>query len=273
MATKTVAFVYLIYKLITFVNSEESLNSILFNNSQYEFIDLTHSFDNNTVYWPDMQNFIFTKKFEQLSAAEKSWYAANDFAAGEHGGTHIDAPYHFYQSGIYVGEIPLEKLIIPLIIVDISSLVSDDPNFVLHKHHLDYILNNNLGKPCLLIFKFGWSKYFHDREKYLGITTGTDTLNFPGLSAEVAEWITTSYKNVVGIGVDVASVDPGSSTDFPVHKIVSKAGLYGIENVNLHRTVPDTGCTALVLPMKIAFGTGAPLRLVAICPKRNPLRF
>lgn len=61
---------------------------------------------------------------------------------------------------------------------------------------------------------------------------------FTGLSAEVAEWITTSYKNVVGIGVDVASVDPGSSTEFKVHKIMSKAGLYGMENVNLHRAIP-----------------------------------
>lgn len=59
-----------------------------------------------------------------------------------------------------------------------------------------------------------------------------------GLSAEVAEWITSSYKNVVGVGVDTSSVDPGSSTNFPVHIILSKAGLYNLENVKLDRHVP-----------------------------------
>ncbi|KOB51982.1 putative metal-dependent hydrolase, partial [Operophtera brumata] len=154
----------------------------------------------------------------------------------------------------------------------VSSKVNDDPNFVLYKHDLDYILNDNLGKPCVLIFKFGWSKYYN-HTKYLGINEQDKTLNFPGLPVEVAEWITTSYKNVVGVGVDVASMDPGSSTDYLVHKRLAKAGLYNMENVNLSRHVPDHGCTALVMPMKISQGTGAPLRLVAICPTLNPKAF
>lgn len=54
----------------------------------------------------------------------------------------------------------------------------------------------------------------------------------------MAEWITSSYKNVVGIGVDVASVDPGSSKRFDVHKINAKSGLYNIENVKLEKPVP-----------------------------------
>ncbi|XP_053605217.1 isatin hydrolase-like isoform X2 [Plodia interpunctella] len=201
------------------------------------------------------------------------WYAANDFAAGEHGGTHIDAPYHFHKEGLHVGEIPLEKLIVTLIIVDVSSIANNDPNFVLHKHHLDNVLYFDLNKPSVVIFKFGWSKYFNDRKKYLGLNEYDNTLNFPGLSEGVAEWITTTYKTVVGIGVDVASVDTGSSKTFPVHKATSKAGLYNLENVNLNQQIPDTGCTALVMPMKIALGTGAPLRLVAICPKQTPNKF
>ncbi|KAM3967122.1 kynurenine formamidase [Aphomia sociella] len=250
---------------------QNSLNDILFN-GVYEFIDLTHPFDNQTVYWPDSQEFRFTKKIEEHDATTGSWYAANDFTAGEHGGTHIDAPYHFAKSGLHVGELPLTSLITPLIIVDVSKIVNDDPNFVLYKQHLDYILYYE-NKPCLMIFKFGWSKYFNDTKKYLGQNENDNSLNFPSLSAEVAEWIVSAYKNVVGIGVDVASVDPGSSTTFPVHKITTKKGLYSIENVNLNQHVPETGCTALALPMKIAFGSGAPLRLVAICPKQTPTKF
>ncbi|XP_049870815.1 isatin hydrolase-like [Pectinophora gossypiella] len=251
--------------------SADNLNNVLFN-GDYEFIDLTHPFDNNTVYWLNTQSFVFTKKTEG-NIINGNWYASNEFAAGEHGGTHLDAPYHFFESGAHVGELPLEKLIVPLIIVDISGKVNGDPNFVLYKHHLDYILNDNLGKPCVLIFKFGWSQYFGDRKKYLGLDEQKQTLNFPGLSGEMAEWITSSHKNVVGIGVDTASVDSGSSQDYPVHQINAKHGLYHMENVNLSKPVPEYGCTALVMPMKIAEGTGAPLRLVAICPKKQPDKF
>lgn len=69
-----------------------------------------------------------------------------------------------------------------VIIADISSKVNDDPNFVLHKHHLDYIVNDNLGKPCVLIFKFGWSKYFNQTDKYLGRKDQQKNMNFPGKS-------------------------------------------------------------------------------------------
>ncbi|CAG4970864.1 unnamed protein product, partial [Parnassius apollo] len=223
-----------LFCFITLTFANNSLNDVLFN-GDYEFIDLTYPFDNKTIYWPDSKEFEFTKKIENFQQ-DGSWYAANEFAAGEHGGTHIDAPFHFSASGQYVGQIPLDKLIVPLIIADISSKVNDDPNFVLYKHHLDYILNDNLGKPCLIVFKFGWSKFAMDKKKYLGLRSSG--LNFPGISAEVAEWITTSYKNIVGIGVDVASADPGSNTNFPVHKIITRAGLYIIENVYFEKQIP-----------------------------------
>ncbi|CAH0751999.1 unnamed protein product [Diatraea saccharalis] len=267
MSVKAVVLLLLACFIVSIYTRGNELNNLLFN-GDYEFIDLTHPFDNNTVYWPNSQQFIFIKKTEDLGN-DDSWYAANDFAAGEHGGTHIDAPYHFYKDGLHVEELPLDKLIVPLIVADVSSKVNGDPNFVLHKGDLDFMINDNMGKPCVIIFKFGWSKYFNDRKKYLGHVDNSDKLNFPGLSGEVAEWITSAYKNIVGIGVDVASIDPGSSKDFPVHKTTSRNGLYVIENVNFSRDIPDNGCTALVLPMKIKSGTGAPLRLVAICPKQR----
>ncbi|XP_063633135.1 isatin hydrolase-like [Cydia splendana] len=246
------------------------LNDII-SNGDLVFNDLSHTFDEKTIYWPYVKPFAFTKKTADIR--EDGWYASNEFEAGEHGGTHMDAPYHFYKEGKFVGEIPMEKLILPLIIVDISSRVNNDPNFVLNKHHLDYLLNDNNGKPCMIIFRFGWSKFYGDKHKYLGMNETAGTLNFPGLSQEVAEWITTSYKNVVGIGVDTPSLDPGSSTTFPVHRITMTAGLYGMENVKLDTPVPEYGCTGVAMPMKIAKGTGGPLRLAAICPKTVPTTF
>ncbi|CAK1544013.1 unnamed protein product [Leptosia nina] len=180
-----------------------NLNGLLLP-GEYEYIDLTNPFDENTIYWPGIQKFEFTKK---VTIQSGNLYAANEFATAEHGGTHLDAPAHFDINGKFVADIPISKLIVPR------------------------------------------------------------------LSGEVMEWITTSYKNVVGVGVDTSSIDPGSSTEFPAHRIGSAAGLYNIESINLSRPIQEYGCTALVMPMKISQGTGAPVRIVAICPKKPPTEF
>ncbi|RZC41747.1 uncharacterized protein BDFB_011704 [Asbolus verrucosus] len=75
------------------------------------------------------------------------WYAMNEFCAGEHGGTHFDAPYHFNKE---------------------------------------------------------------------------------------ANWIVGSGK-IVGVGVDTPSVDAGSNGDLMAHRILSKAQIYGMENVKIQR--------------------------------------
>ncbi|XP_026731541.1 uncharacterized protein LOC113496503 [Trichoplusia ni] len=266
MASVTLVFFALSCSLASLQAESDGLNSVLFSGN-YEFIDMTHPFDNRTVYWPGTEPFKFTKQKEEFDK-DNSWYAAYEFSAGEHGGTHLDAPYHFSNTGKRVGDFPIDKLILPLLVVDISEKVNGNSDFVLTKNDLDLNwLNSNTGKPCLLVFNFGWSKYFNDRQKYLGYDEVTKTMRFPGLSTEVAELITSTYKNIVGIGTDVSSVDPGATPDFAVHKQFSKAGLYNIENVNFEKKVPATKCTALALPMKIGMGTGAPLRLVAICPQ------
>lgn len=74
-------------------------------------IDLTWNFENDTLYWRGVQPFIFTKEFTKH---QDGWfYSVNEFCAGEHGGTHLDAPYHFAENGVKVGQIPFETLIVP----------------------------------------------------------------------------------------------------------------------------------------------------------------
>ncbi|CAG9121057.1 unnamed protein product [Plutella xylostella] len=270
MALSLVAFI-LVAQVILVTADQNRLNKFIFN-GDFEIIDLTYPVNENSVYWVNAKKFEFTNKLG-LKGKVGSWYATNDYASGEHVGTHLDAPFHFAEHGIKVGDIPVDKLIVPLIIIDMRSKVNDDPNFVLEKHHLDHMLNDNFGKPCAVLVRFGWGKFYHDREQYLGLKSD-GSLNFPGISAEVAKWIVESYKNVVAVGVDVASLDPGSSKDYMVHQILLGAGLYQMENVNFgNHTLPDSGCLGIALPMKIAAGTGAPLRLVAMCPKQVPTSF
>jgi len=87
--------------------------------------------------------------------------------------------------------------------------------------------------------------------------------SFPGLSKDAAQWIVDS-KKIFGIGVDGPSVDPGSTTTFDAHKILSKANLYNLENVALNgTTLPPKGFKLIIQPIKIIGGTGGPCRILA----------
>ncbi|GLV44973.1 Cyclin A [Carabus blaptoides fortunei] len=228
-------------------------------------VDLTWNFDNNTIYWVGVQPFTFTKVLAEFTKGN-FWLAMNEFCAGEHGGTHIDAPYHFNKEGLKVGDIPLERLIAHGVVIDISKEVEiTGPSAKLEASHLIKWVEQNgeFESNTVILVKFGWSQYFHNKTEFLGtIQESSNSLHFPGLSEEAAQWIADT-KKVVGVGVDTASIDPGSVTAGLAHRVLNGQNIYLLENVKLLEDLPARDFTLLVMPMKIREGTGAPLRLVA----------
>src|SRR5436853_6607413 len=74
-----------------------------------QWVDLTYDFDSTTIYWPTAQPFHLTVVSAQRMPG--GWYyAANNFGAAEHGGTHLDAPVHFGQGKHSTDQIPLAQL-------------------------------------------------------------------------------------------------------------------------------------------------------------------
>ena len=83
-------------------------------------VDLTHAFDSDTVYWPTEEGFVL----ERGSAGTTDsgyWYEAHRFRSAEHGGTHIDAPIHFFEGRWTVDEIPIERLIGEAVVDDVAA--------------------------------------------------------------------------------------------------------------------------------------------------------
>src|SRR5262245_50766804 len=69
-------------------------------------VDLSHVYDQSTVFWPTAEVFHLDKVADGVTAGGY-YYAANNFATSEHGGTHIDAPIHFAEAHETVDRIPL----------------------------------------------------------------------------------------------------------------------------------------------------------------------
>ena len=81
-------------------------------------IDLTYSFNDETVYWPTANRFVLTQVAYGVND-DGDWYASNDFCASEHGGTHLDAPIHFAPDRRSTADIPITQLIGPGRVIDI----------------------------------------------------------------------------------------------------------------------------------------------------------
>ena len=230
-------------------------------------IDLTYAYDDHTIYWPTAQPFHFEHEAWGISKGGY-WYAAGRYSASEHGGTHLDSPIHFGKGQATTDQIPVSRLIGPAVVVDISTQCEDHPDYLLSPADITSWERKHgvIPHDVILLVRTGWGRYWPDKKRYLGSDQPGDTvhLHFPGISREAAEFLV--HLRVRGVGIDTASIDYGQSKDYPAHQVLYGAGLYGLENVAQIERLPATGATLIALPMKIAGGSGGPVRIVALLP-------
>ncbi len=237
-----------------------------------ELVDLTHTFDGSTLYWPTSPSQF---RLDTLAngMTEGGWfYAANALATPEHGGTHLDAPVHFAQGGAAAHEIPLDRLVAPAVVLDIAAQAAADPDYVLTAEDVIAFEREHGPIPAgtIVLLRTGWSQRWPDAGAYLGSTVPGDAsdLHFPSYGESAARLLV-QERGVAALGADVASIDHGPSTDFIVHRIAGEAGVPGFENLTRLERLPATGAWVIALPMKIAGGSGGPLRAVAAVPRSN----
>ncbi len=231
-------------------------------------VDLTYPFDEHTIYWPTAKPF----HLEVVAAGEAPggyWYAANNICLAEHGGTHMDAPLHFAQGKRAVDEVPIQQLIGPAVVIDVRAQAAQNPDYRLSVADLEAWEQRHGRIPpgAIVIMWSGWGERWPDKKRYLGTDQPGDVANlhFPGFSREAATFLI-SQREIDAIGVDTPSIDYGQSQDFIVHQIVSGANKPGLENIAHLEKLPPVGATLIALPMKIAKGSGGPVRIVAVLP-------
>jgi len=234
-------------------------------------IDLTHSFDQRTIYWPTETGFSLQKGSAGFTD-RGYYYAANRFAAPEHGGTHIDAPIHFFENGLTVDQIPLSQLMGECVCVDISTQCAADHDYqVTVENFRDWEQAHNTSLEGKIVFlNTGYARRWPNRKDYLGTAaTGpaaVSQLHFPGLDPAAATWLATR-RRIKAVGIDTASIDHGPSRNFGSHVNLFRENVPALENLAALDKLPATGFKIMALPMKIAGGSGAPCRVVAIIAK------
>ena len=242
--------------------------SPVFDGSGGQWVDLSYAFSDETVYWPTADGF----RLDEVAFGETDagyFYSAYNIFTAEHGGTHLDAPIHFFRGGMTTDQIPLNRLIAPAVVVDISARATPDYQVStddLEAWETEY---GPIPDGSILLFRTGWGDRWPDRTSYLGTSLvgppAVPELHFPGIHPDAARWII-EQRDVRAVGIDTPSIDYGQSTGFETHVILYGSNTPGFENVANLGMLPATGAFAVALPMKIAGGSGAPLRIVAFVP-------
>ena len=234
----------------------------------WRMVDLSHAYGANTLYWPTDTRGFHVETLAEGETPAGFFYAAKEFASAEHGGTHLDAPYHFYRGGEDVAAIPLSRLIAPGVVVDVSDAAAADPDYRVSADDFRSweAEHGTMPAGAAVLVRTGWASRWPDPLAYLGADTPgrADNLHFPGLAEDGMRLL--AERGVGLLGIDTASVDYGPSTDFIVHQVGGEAGIPNLENVGDLSGVPATGFLLLALPMKIEGGTGGPVRVVALIP-------
>lgn len=238
--------------------------------SSARLVDLSYTYDVDTIYWPTSPSGFELTELARGKTDGGYFYSSYSFCTPEHGGTHIDAPAHFSETGGSTAEIPVRQLIAPGIVINMSEQAAKDPDALLG---LDTVRewetkNGPVPEGAIVVLRTGWGRHWSEGvQAYLGDDTPDDAsnLHFPGYGEEAARYLVEERK-VAGLGIDTASVDYGQSKNFIVHQIGAARSVFNLENVAHADELPETGFWLVALPVKIAGGSGGPVRIVALLP-------
>lgn len=238
-----------------------------------EVVDLTArlSSDTPTLQLPEMFGQTQPFELEEISRYDDrgpAWYW-NNFRSGEHTGTHFDAPNHWVTGKDRgdIADVPVECLIRPAVVLDVSDRCSADPDFLLEIDDVKQweAANGPLPDGGWLLFRTGWDAHAGSQEAFVNSdNTGSHT---PGMSPACAQWVA-EQTTLVGVGVETVGTDAGAAHSFdppfPCHSFLLGNGKYGLTQLQNVARLPVTGAVIVAGPLPIVSGSGSPARVLAL---------
>lgn len=214
-----------------------------------KLIDLSHPLEHGQLTFP------WDPKISVLphNTVSSIGYNITQISMSSHQGTHLDAPYHFYDNGKTIDQIALDRFYGPAHLLDLApggQLEAKTPLTVeMFKPHA-----KKFCPGAKIIYRTGWSRRFGTPEFFT---------EFPTLTLEAARWIAARRIGLLGMDTPTPSADWKEC-----HLILLKKGveIVIVESlVHLEKLPPRF--TFIGFPLNIRGRDGAPIRAVAIVDK------
>jgi arylformamidase len=153
-------------------------------------------------------------------------------------GTYIDSPFHRYENGKDLSELPLESVAdLDCVVVRVDSS---------RNRAVDEIsLSADRVRGRAVLFQTGWDRHWRTDAYFEG---------HPYLTERLAEWLVKA--GVALVGIDSLNIDSTATGERPVHSVLLGRDIPIVEHMcNLH-AVPSEGARFFAVPVKVkAFGT------------------
>jgi arylformamidase len=211
-----------------------------------KLIDLSHPLEHGQL------NFPWDPKISVVAhnTVASIGYNITQISMSTHQGTHLDAPFHFYDGGKTLDQMPLEKFYGETTLVDLApggTLAAKTDltmqKFAPHAHKFQ--------PGAKIIYRTGWDRQFGTAEYFA---------EFPTLTLEAAQWM--ADRKIGMLGMDT----PTPSTAWKeCHHILLKAGVEVVivEGLRSLDQLPET-FIFVGFPLNIIGRDGSPIRAVAL---------
>jgi kynurenine formamidase len=228
------------------------------------FTDLTHAFHPGQPHWsgfPDEQRSLV------FDYPKGDAFQVHRYAFVGQWGTHVDPPLHFVEGGRAVDNLPINEMLLPLVILDISQQVAGNPDAT---PGLDDIAtwedrNGRIPEGCFVALRTGWSSNWPDAQRFFN-RSSDGISHCPGWSRPVLEELL-ERRGAIAIGHEQFDTGPGQATskgDFSLEQYVRSRDRWQIELLANIGDLPEAGALIMVSWPKALGGSGFPARAVAI---------
>lgn len=178
-------------------------------------------------------------------------------------GTHMDAPSHRISGAGSIADIPLEQLMVPACVIDVSAKADADYEVSVEDVH-DYEMKyGKIAQDSLVIAYTGWERFWSNSDAYRNIDA-KGQMHFPAFSGKAVELLLT--RGIAGVAIDTLSPDC-LDPEYTVHKLMLGAGKYIIENIAGCSKMPPIGGYVIALPLRADGASESPIRAVGLIPK------
>jgi kynurenine formamidase len=199
-------------------------------------------YDRAPTFWPDPK----TAVIPHLGIANMK-YNITQLVMSTHFGTHLDAPFHFFDEGRTVEKVDPGRGFGPAWVLNFADKgpKAEITRAELRRHEA------KITKGARLIIRTGWDKVFPD-ERYF-----TD---YPGLPPDACVYL--AERGIACLALDMPSV---YGVDYvAVHHTLLRAEVLIVEGLTRLETLRSERVFFVALPLRIRGRDGSPCRAIAV---------
>lgn len=186
-------------------------------------IDLSQPLYQECPGWPDYTPTSVLREYNTTVHG----FNAETVTMNTHTGTHVDAPFHFFDDGARIGDMPVDTFAGPALFLDLRSIPADSP--IEAEHLLPF--KDKIRPGDIVVLVTGWAAKRGLNKEYM--------LQWPYLSRSGAELLVEC--GVKGVGIDTMSIGGWGSPakGRPCHEVLLGAGKFIVEELNVPEELLD----------------------------------